>query len=124
MKRFAILFAIFLAAVILLADLGYMEVEIRILNMFPFGDKIVHFLLIGILDFLLTASLIQTLPSRSPIWVAVSVAFFLAVVFTIEEASQGSIRGRYASWKDLFANYTGIIFFGFMAWFLNRRPKS
>lgn len=124
MKRFAILFAIFLAAVILLADLGYMQVEIRILNMFPLGDKIVHFLLIGILDFLITASLIQTLPSRSPIWVAVSVAFILAVVFTIEEASQGSIHGRYASWKDLVANYAGIVFFGFMAWFLNRKPKS
>lgn len=123
MKWLAVLFSLFLCVIIALADLGFLGGPLRALHRIPYGDKIGHFSLVGILAFLVITSLIQTLPARDPNWVAFSTAFILAVIFTIEEASQGPIRGRDASWKDLFANYAGIVFFGLIAWHLNRKRK-
>lgn len=123
MKRLAILFTIFLVSVILLADLGFMRIPMRLLNRIPLGDKIMHFLLIGTLTFLITSSLIQSLRSVDPKWVAIAMGFILAVIFTIEELSQVFFRGRETSLKDLLANYAGILFFGVAAWVLNEKRK-
>lgn len=119
MKWLTVVFAFFLTTIIILADLGYMQGRLRLLHSIPYGDKLGHFLLVGVLSFLLTASLLQAHPSRDPAWIAVSVGLILGFIFTVEEASQAFIRGREASFKDLFANYAGIIFFGFLAWILN-----
>lgn len=124
MKWLTVAFALFLITIIVLADMGFMRSELRFLHLIPYGDKIGHFLLIGMLSFLLTSSLIQTLPSRDPKWIAVFVGLTLGFVFTVEEASQEFIRGREASFQDLFANYAGILFFGFVAWMLNRKRAS
>jgi VanZ family protein len=123
MKRLAILFTIFLVSVILLADLGFMRIPMRLLNRIPLGDKIMHFLLIGTLTFLVASSLIQSLRSIDPKWVALAVGFVLAVIFTLEELSQDFFRGRETSMKDLLANYAGILFFGVTAWIVNKKRK-
>jgi VanZ family protein len=123
MKRLAILFTIFLVSVILLADLGFMRIPMRLLSRIPLGDKIMHFLLIGTLMFLVTSSLIQSLRSIDPKWVALAVGFVLAVIFTFEELSQGFFRGRDTSQKDLLANYAGILFLGMTAWIVNKKRK-
>jgi polysaccharide biosynthesis protein VpsQ len=124
MKWLTVAFALFLITIIVLADMGFMRGKLRLLHSIPYGDKIGHFLLIGMLSFLLTSSLIQTLPSRDPKWIAVSAGLILGFIFTVEEASQGFIPGREASFKDLFANYAGILFFGFIAWILNGQRAS
>lgn len=123
MKWLAVLFTVFIASIIILADLGFMTGPLRALRIIPYGDKVGHFVLIGTLTFLIAASLYQALPSLRPKLIAVSVAFILAVIFTIEEVSQAPIPGRDASWADLFSNYAGIFFFSFGAWFLNRKRK-
>lgn len=123
MKWLAILFALFIAAVIAFADLGVLDAPLRGLHRIPFGDKAGHFFLIGILAYLIIASSIRSLPRRDPRLVALSIGSILALVFTLEEASQALIRGRNASLEDLLANYAGILIFGLTAWKTNQKRK-
>ncbi len=124
MRVFAILFAVFVAALILLTDLGYLRVLLYIIHRIPLADKAVHFFVMGLLTFFVAASLLEAFPSRSPLWVTAACMFFFAVVFTVEEISQGPIRGRDASLEDLAANYAGILFFGCLAWLRNRKRAA
>lgn len=120
MKWLAALFAVFILAVILLADFGYLREPLAALHAFPFGDKLGHFGLIGILSFLVISSSIQAVPARGPGLVAAVTGLILLVIFTAEEASQVRIHGRDASLADLSANWAGIVAFGFLAWLTNR----
>jgi polysaccharide biosynthesis protein VpsQ len=124
MRTATIIFTVFLTTVILLANFGYMRPLLRFLGTIPHGDKILHFFLVGILNFLMTTTFMQSLPSRDPKWVAVSVGFVLAMIFTVEELSQDFFRGRNASLRDLLANYAGIVFFGVAAWVHHVRRKT
>ncbi|MEW6239243.1 MAG: VanZ family protein [Chloroflexota bacterium] len=116
MRWLTVLFAAFIIAVIVLADLGHLPSFLRVYERIPYGDKVGHFILIGILGFLAVTTSIQALPHRDPKRVAIIAALILALVFTVEEASQGPIAGRDASWMDLFANYAGISTFSFLAY--------
>ena len=115
-KRLAFFFALFILTIILLADLGFLRPVLFLVSRVDYLDKILHFLLIGTLTFLVSSALVEALPSLNPKWVLLSAVFILAVVFTLEEISQGPIRGRDASWADLAANYAGILVFGGLAW--------
>lgn len=115
MRKLAILFAICLIFVIVLADFGIMNRILRIVNDVPYLDKILHFLLIGGMTYVGAFGLIETFPDRNPNWLILFVVVTLGFVFTLEELSQGPIRGRDASWSDLGANYAGILCFGFLA---------
>jgi VanZ family protein len=120
-KRLAIVFALFLFAIIFLADLGFLRPVLFLVSRVDYLDKILHFLLIGTLTFLVSSALVEALPSLNPKWVLLSAVFILAVVFTLEEISQGPIRGRDSSWADLAANYAGILVFGGLAWLRVRK---
>lgn len=120
-KRLAFVFTLFLLTIILLADLGFLRFVLFLVSRVPYLDKILHFLLIGTLTFLVSSALVEALPSLNPKWVLLSAVFILAVVFTLEEISQGPIRGRDASWADLAANYAGILVFGGLAWLRVRK---
>lgn len=120
-KRLALLFALFLLTIILLADLGFLRPVLFLISRVNYLDKVLHFLLIGTLTFLISSALVETLPSLNPKWVLLSAVFILAAVFTLEEISQGPIRGRDASWADLAANYAGILVFGGLAWLRARK---
>lgn len=124
-KRLAILFAVFLFTIIILADLGYLRSLLYFISSVPNLDKVLHFLLIGTLTYLTALGLIETLPERDPDRVLLFSALTLAVIFTLEEISQGPIRGRTSSWKDLAANYVGILFFSYIAWLrVRKRMKN
>jgi VanZ family protein len=123
MKWLAILFTLFIFLIILFADLGLLEGPIDVMDSLPFGDKIGHFLLIGMLSFLIISSLIQALPKWDPKRVAIVASLILLFIFTVEEASQGPIRGRDASLADLSANYAGILFFGCIAFMVNKKRR-
>ncbi|MBN8582275.1 MAG: VanZ family protein [Anaerolineae bacterium] len=120
-KRLAFFFALFILTIILLADLGFLRPVLFLVSRVDYLDKILHFLLIGTLTFLVSSALVEALPSLNPKWVLLSAVFILAVVFTLEEISQGPIRGRDASWADLAANYAGILVFGGLAWLRVRK---
>jgi len=123
MKWLAILFTLFILLIILFADLGFLNGPQRVMKSLPFGDKIGHFALIGTLSFLVISSLIQALPQQDPKQVAVIAGLILLFIFTVEEASQGPIRGRDASLADLSANYAGILVFSYLAWISNNKRR-
>lgn len=120
-KWLAFLFALFILAIIVFADLGLLRPLLFLISRVDYLDKVLHFLLIGTLTFLTSSALVEAFPSLNPKWVLLSAIFILAVVFTLEEISQGPIRGRDASWEDLAANYAGILVFGGLAWLRVRK---
>lgn len=124
MKRLTILFAAFIVALIVLADMGQLPSFLRAYERIPYGDKIGHFVLIGILSFLAVSTSLQALPHRDPKRAAAIAALTLALVFTLEEASQGPIAGRDASWTDLFADYAGITVFSFLAYKIKKGESA
>lgn len=116
MRKAAILFAIFLLTVVVLADLGYLRFLLNLISIVPFLDKVLHFLLVGTLTYLVVSSLIESFPNQNPVWLTIFGILLIAFIFTLEEISQGPIRGRDASWLDLAANYAGVSVFGYLAW--------
>jgi VanZ family protein len=124
LKWLAIAFTIFIVVVIVLADLGRLRFLFWILGRFENLDVLLHFVLIGTLTFLVTASLLQTFPNKNLNMIVLASILFFLIVFTIEEVSQLHIRGRSFSVKDLAANYLGILVFGFLAWWKYGRRKE
>lgn len=120
----ALAFAIFIIAIIILADLGRLRFIFWIVGRVPYLDKLLHFLLVGVLTFLVSASLMQTLQNKNSNWIAVSCVLFFIITFTIEEISQIPLRRRDFSPQDLIANYLGILVFGFLAWWKYGKAKT
>ena len=54
MKRLAVLFTFLILLIIILADLGGLPRGLRIFYDFPFGDKLGHLVLYGLLNFFIT----------------------------------------------------------------------
>ncbi len=86
----------------------------------PFGDKIGHFLLMGVFSFLLNPALnAKTFQFFRFNCLLGSLMVFGLV--TIEEFSQIFISGRTFDLKDLFFDYAGIYIFGELARFIFRK---
>lgn len=114
MKWLAILFALFIALIIVLADTGNLGV-LGFINQIPYGDKAGHFILFGILALLLDLTFIRSLPNRDPKLVALSTGLILAFIIGVEEYSQQFFTSRTFSLLDLVFSYLGVIFFSWMA---------
>jgi len=122
--RATVLFSIFLVALIVLADLGKLGPLFWLVNRFPFGDKFVHFFLIGFLSFLVNKTALRLSPGKNPRWVSLIVTLALLVLFTAEEISQKPIADRDASLSDLAANYAGIMTFSLLAWRTRKKAED
>jgi VanZ family protein len=110
----AILFALFILLVIVLADmdgLGFL----RFINRIPFGDKIGHFVLYGILTFLVDLALFRSLPLLNRRLLTLRVALILALLIGLEEFSQQYFPNRSFDLVDLAFSYLGVIFFSWVA---------
>lgn len=107
MKKLAILFAVFLLVIIILADAGSLGFLVFLYN-FPYGDKAGHFILYGILSFLLNLTFLRSLPSQPPKRVAVIMTLILALAIGLEEYSQKFFANRISSSVDLIFSYAGI----------------
>ena len=114
MKRFTILFALFILLIIVLADLGKLGI-FGTLNSIPYGDKAGHFILYGILTLLLDLTLIQARPHQSPKRIILSTGLILALLIGVEEFSQQFFANRTFSLIDLLFSYLGVIFFSMLA---------
>ncbi|HEY0050914.1 MAG TPA: VanZ family protein [Pyrinomonadaceae bacterium] len=113
-KILAALYILVLAGIVVLADVKETQYLFRPVRRLPYGDKIGHFLLMGM--FSLVVNLI--LKARSVrVWklsYLLGSLIVLAIV-TIEEFSQIFIRGRSFDVADLAADWAGIIIFGEIA---------
>lgn len=111
------LFVILLVGIIIADDRGRLPFFIAVAYDIPYGDKAGHFIMMGILNLLVTRLMLARNPVGS--WrVAVLTGLVVAVLVALEEYSQRFFPNRHASWGDLAASLTGIIVFGFAAWLM------
>ena len=120
MKYITILIAVFIIAIIILADRGQLGL-IGFIYDFPYGDKVGHFLLFGMLNFFTTLTFIHALPHRNPKLVTVSIGLTLALFIGIEEYSQRFFAHRTFDLVDLTASYVGLIVGGWIALRLKKK---
>ena len=115
MKWLAILFTIFIILIIVLADTGTLRHYVGFLYDFPFGDKLGHFLLYGILTLLIDLALFRSFPDQSPGRLAVKCGLVLALLIGLEEFSQKYFSSRSFDLVDLTFSYLGVLFFSLAA---------
>lgn len=122
MKKLTILFAAFLLVIIILADTGSLGFLAFLYN-FPYGDKAGHFILYGILSFLLNLTFLGSRPHSTSKRVAVSVTLILALAIGLEEFSQQFFSDRTASLVDLMFSYAGAALGAWLAWKWAQKAK-
>ena len=120
MKWLAILFGFFIILIIILADAGTLPRYLGPIYDFPNGDKVGHFVLYGILAFLIDLTLFRSLPPSSSLrtsrkMLAVKCGLILALVITVEEFSQQYFSFRTFDLIDLTFSYLGVAFFSWLA---------
>jgi len=113
-KWAAVLFGIFIIFIIVMANMNLLGI-MGFINKIPFGDKVGHFLLYGMLTLLVDLSFIRSHRDRSPELVVLRVALILAFAIGLEEYSQRFFKSRTPSWADLFSSYLGVIAFSLAA---------
>ena len=114
MKYIAFFFTIFILLIVILADRGQLGPINRIYD-FPYGDKVGHFALFGLLNFFVTLTFLRALPSQNPKWVVLSVGLILALLIGAEEYSQKFFEARTFDLVDLLAGCVGLIVGGWVA---------
>ena len=115
MTWLAILFTLFILLIIVMADLGVLAQYLGFLYVYPFGDKVGHFILYGILAFLLNLALFRSVPAQSRSAIAVKCGLILALLIGLEEFSQQYFSNRTFDLVDLMFGYLGLIFFSWLA---------
>lgn len=125
MKKLALLFLLFLAAIVFLADRGLATSFFALVHAVPGADKLGHFLLMGTLSFLVNMGL------EARQWPVAGRqvlrgSLLVALLVTAEELTQLLLPTRSFSLLDLLSDYVGIWLFGRLAAYLvnRRRPVS
>jgi len=122
MKRLAILFGLFIITIIILADLGDLG-PLHFIYDVPYGDKLGHFVLYGILALLVDLSLFQSFPDVDPGRMALLSGLCLALLIGLEEFSQKFFVKRNFDLLDLTAGYLGVICFSWLALRIKKKNK-
>ena len=108
----------YIILIIILADtrhLGY----VGLLYDFPNGDKVGHFVLFGLLSFVVNLSVFEARPAGDKKRLAVITSLLLALFIGIEEYSQRFFPARTADIFDFLASCAGVTFFAWLAYRLN-----
>ena len=114
-KWISVSLVIFTLLIVFLADSGNLPRFIRDLYDFPYGDKVGHFLLMGLLSYALNRTTLASNVDKKPASVIWAVSLSLAFFVTLEELSQQFFSRRTFSLLDLAFSYAGIAFFGWLA---------
>jgi hypothetical protein len=120
LKWITVGFVIFIILIIVLDDAGRLPSVLAIFYSFRYGDKAGHFLLMGLMNFLV----ILSFPFRQSGNLAKSAlvcSLVIGALVTLEEGSQVFFSTRTASLGDLACSYAGIILFGVLAFWLRER---
>lgn len=118
-KILTLIYIFILAGIIFWADLNGTN-YFSFIRKVPYGDKLGHFLLMGMFAFLLNLALnARTIT----LWKFKYLLGSLIVsgLVTLEEFSQIFVRGRTFDLTDLIADYAGISIFGEIARFVCRK---
>lgn len=106
-------FVVLCLLLVVLMDLGQLTQFQRALHYAPYGDKMMHALTAGLLTLLLNLTLLKMHPIR-PRRMVLAGALLVAVMCSIEEATNLLTPYRGCEVLDLLANYTGILLLGLM----------
>lgn len=120
MKILTALFALFILVVIVLADMGRLGF-LGFAYAFPMGDKAGHFLLFGILSFLVNLTALRSRRFSDPKRAAVILTLFLALFIAAEELSQRYFASRTFSLSDLLFGYAGMMVGMWLAWKIDQK---
>jgi VanZ family protein len=115
-----VIYVLILAGIVVLADLRETQFLFKPIRRMPYGDKIGHFLLMGFFSFMLNLALKAKTFRVWRINFLLGTLIVLVVVF-IEECSQIFIRGRSFDYRDLIADFAGIVIFGELARLICRK---
>ena len=122
MKWLAVIFTVFMLAVILLADRGAIPAPIKMLYQFPNGDRLGHFILYGILTFLVDAAFPREVRiARTNILLG---SLVIAILAILEEFSQIFVSYRTFDLVDLTCTLLGIACADWLFRFTRRRWLS
>ena len=120
-KRITILYILLILIIIILANQGdYIYILKNFIAEIPYGDKLGHFLLMGMLAFLVNL----TFKGAEVKLLKLSVLKGSLIVFilvTLEELSQIFIVTRSFDLGDLASDYLGIFVFGRLAWLISQK---
>jgi polysaccharide biosynthesis protein VpsQ len=123
MTKWAILCVAAIVLIVVLADtqhLGFLHAVYDI----PYGDKVGHFALYGLLSLLANLAAFERRPNTNPRTVALVVSPVLAVLIGLEELSQRWIPSRTYSLLDLAASYLGVAVFAWIAVEVAKRGRK
>ena len=120
MKKWAVLFGLVIVAIIVLADTRHLG-PVGAVYDFPYGDKVGHFVLYGLLSLLVNLAVFERWPGRSRSWLAVRTSVVLAILIGLEELSQRLFPSRSSSVWDLLASYLGVAAFAWVATLVAKR---
>jgi VanZ family protein len=123
MRRWAIFFGLFIVVIIILADTRHLGSLGRIYDI-PFGDKVGHFFLFGLLSLVVNLAVFEPRPKQEPSRLALITSLILALFIGLEELSQIWIPSRTSSVFDLIASYLGVAFFAWCAVRIKSRTNS
>jgi VanZ family protein len=115
MKILATLFTIFILVIIILADTGRLGF-LGFVYAFSYGDKVGHFVLYGILAFLILLTVLRSRRFLDPRRAALTLALTLALLIAAEEFSQKYFASRTFSLSDLLFSYAGTTLGAWAAW--------
>jgi hypothetical protein len=112
---FPLSFFFFIGFIIYLADTADHNFAFRLIGNIPYGDKVMHGLLYGVMALLLNYGL--NFKSKKIIGFNMQIGALIVLVFaTIEEITQYWIPSRTFDLVDLLADFVGVILFSLIIW--------
>lgn len=114
-----LLFSWFILAIVICANLDRFPRLLEPLYDFPGGDKLGHFILFGILSYLLNRSALMLFPQRNPGRIILTVSLLLSILVGLEEWSQTLFPARTPDLIDLIASCLGVLVFAWLTYRTN-----
>jgi len=102
-------FFLFIGYIIFLADTASLNLGLEIVKVIPYGDKVMHATLYGMMAMLLNYGL-----RYRAVWGVQLGAIIVLTFATIEELSQIFIITRTFDMGDLMADFVGVVLFSFI----------
>ena len=125
MNFITLAYALGMATLLLLVDFGALHDIALYINHTFLLDKLIHFVMYGVLALLANATLLHRSRNRT-LGVIATGSIFVLLTSTLEECSNAFVVFRTCSLADLAANYLGILCVGVLplvAWQRLRSPR-
>lgn len=110
------LFALLIVAIVVDANADVLPRQLKRLADFPGGDKTGHFVLFGILSFLVNKSALMLLSKWNPVRIILITSLLLSILIGLEEWSQSLFPARTMSLNDLVASLSGVFVFALLVY--------